>query len=1627
VRHRVIAIGLITAAFIGLAQPVGAATITPSLVKVIDTSTFAQPATDPMGIGYNSTTNRLLLTDSEVEETVPGQSAPCCWHNVNYWELSLTGSVLSTSDLTSFSTEPTDVGHNPANGHYFISDDNAHGVWEITPGGDGRIGTSDDTRVKIVLGYDAEGVDYGGGSLWTADGKAKLVHRIQPGANGKFEGAGDDILTQFDVAALGLAEAEDVFYDAQNGTLFIGSRKNTTVIETTLTGSLLNSYNLANTGMKNVSGLVIAPTSNNASKRSLYIADRGLDNDSTPTENDGKIFEYLLGAALPPGHPPAVTNPGAQASFEGEAVSLPIVASDEDGDTLTFSVVGLPGGLSINSGTGVISGTITTGAQTGSPYTVQVTASDGPRSGSATFPWTIKDLNPPAAPTGLAFTAQSNALALDWGNNGESDLAGYNVYRSPSGSAGSFTKLNAALLTASDYLDLQATVGGASFYEIRAADRSGNESPALTGNAIRSPIAFLAATTKSASAASLVINKPAGVAAGDVLLAGIAVRGAPTLTTPSGWTKVMEHTTTGSTPLRQAVYAKLAGASEPSTYTFTYSTSVRSAGTIVSYRGAALPVAAFAGQPNASAKSITAPSLTPASAGMEVGFFGVLNSSAVAPPPGMLEQAELAYSSYIKIETADDVVDPVALGTRVATAATAGLNVGQVVLLRPANKTPVVTNPGPQTNLENDVVSLSITATDEENETITFGATGLPPGLTIGSGTGLITGTIALNASANSPYTTTITAKDGTTTGSATITWTVNDLVAPAAPTGFTSSSQTTALLADWANSPEGDLAGYNIFRSPTGEAGSFTKLNTTPFASSNFTDTGAPAGNTSFYQITAVDRSGNESPALAVSGVRAKIEFIGSASANGNVTTLTIGKPAGATAGDLLLAVVGSRGAAAITAAGWTKITELPSSGSTPLRQALFSKPAGASEPSTYGFVVGSSAVPATGTISVYRGAASPVAAFGGQANASATSITAPSLTSTTAASVEVGFFGNAVSTTMSPPAGMIEQAETTISSTSNKITIETADDVVDPGALGTRVATAAAAGVSIGQVVILQPNGPQPPVVTNPGPQQNFEGDVVNKAITATDAEGDPITYSAGALPPGLSINSATGVITGTVGVGASAASPYQVTVTATDTTGSSSATFVWTIKDPNAPVPSSFDVVVAAASDDAEESPAGAVDLSSSDIELVTDGTAVQTVGVRFAGIGVPGGASITAAWIQFQADEASTEATILTIKGQAADNAATFTTAASSISSRPRTTAAVPWTPAAWNTVGEAGANQRTPDLKAVVQEIVSRFGWGSNQAMAFIFTGTGRRVAEPFEGGPLDPALHIEYTTGPPPPPANARPVVTNPGPQSSVEGNLVTLPIQATDAESNPITYGATGLPSGLSIDSGSGVISGTVGAGAAASSPYTVNVTASDAGGPGSATFTWTVTDGSTPPPTPTSINVVMSAAGDDMEEQANGTIDSGSSDLELVAETSLQTVGLRFAGVSVPAGATITAAWIQFQVDEVSTGACNLLVQGEAADNAGAFTTAAFNVSSRPRTSSGAAWVPPDWPTIGAAGAAQQTSNLAAVLQEIVSRPGWGPGQAMAVIITGTGKRVAESFEGGPLDPTLHIEYTI
>ncbi len=372
----------------------------------------------------------------------------------------------------------------------------------------------------------------------------------------------------------------------------------------------------------------------------------------------------------------------------------------------------------------------------------------------------------------------------------------------------------------------------------------------------------------------------------------------------------------------------------------------------------------------------------------------------------------------------------------------------------------------------------------------------------------------------------------------------------------------------------------------------------------------------------------------------------------------------------------------------------------------------------------------------------------------------------------------------------------------------------------------------------------------------------------------------------------------------------------------------------------------IQINSSSDDAEErganatSSVGLIDLTSSDLELTKDGNdGDQFIGLHFKNISVPSGSIINNAYIQFGVDELDNVAGTKVFKIEDVDSATTFLNIPFNISSRTVINDSVLWTNIPqWTNVGDAGADQQTPDLSILVQGIINRGGWKSGNAMNIIIHGTGERTAESFDGtSSLAPILVIEYT-----------PSITT------------------------------------------------------------TFNIIASD----------------------------------DDAEEDiANGGMDLTSSDLEITNDgTSSQLVGMRFQNVSIPAGSIIQNAYIQFTVDEANTGGdVDAYMAMEDVDNAAAISGVSANLSSRNFTTASVIWDNiPDWGTVGANGADQQSPDLSALLQEVVDRAGWANGNSvlvglvdpLALSIPGytgnTSKRVAESYNGSSnLSPKLVVSY--
>jgi hypothetical protein len=337
-------------------------------------------------------------------------------------------------------------------------------------------------------------------------------------------------------------------------------------------------------------------------------------------------------------------------------------------------------------------------------------------------------------------------------------------------------------------------------------------------------------------------------------------------------------------------------------------------------------------------------------------------------------------------------------------------------------------------------------------------------------------------------------------------------------------------------------------------------------------------------------------------------------------------------------------------------------------------------------------------------------------------------------------------------------------------------------------------------------------PPTVTNPYTQYNLFNAAVSLPITATD-NGLSLTYTASGLPTGLSINANTGVISGI----ASVAGSYAVTVTAANPYKQTSSTnFTWMVSSP--PL---------------VNYPANQQTLINSSVSLPITATD-NGLPVTYTATGLPTGLIISASTgvISGTVTAAGSYAVTVTATnqiGQTGYTKFTWVVNAQPIVTNPYTqyslvnaTVSLPIT-ATGNGVSLTYAATGLPSGLSISPSTGVISGT-SSVAGSYAVTVTATN--------PTGQAGSASFTWM-----VSSPPIVSYPSNQSTSVNAAVSLPITATD-NGLPVTYTATGLPTGLSISVSTGVISGTV----TAAGSYAVTVTATNQiGQTGYTKFTWT------------------------------------------------------------------------------------------------------------------------------------------------------------------------------------------
>ncbi len=715
--------------------------------------------------------------------------------------------------------------------------------------------------------------------------------------------------------------------------------------------------------------------------------------------------------------PNSVTPIGDRNHDENDAINLPIGGTAGGSAPLSWSALNLPDGLSIDSGSGVISGTLT--YDSAGVYNVTITASsaDAP-DGTADFAWTVNDVNRPPTISGPTNVLDSEGATVSVQVNASDpdlDTITYNAFNLPPG------------------LTISTTTGE------------------ITGT-----LPFTAEGT---------YNSTINVNDGEFTTAGVL-----------RWT--------------------ISNTNRPPT--------------------------------------ITAPADQTTDEGASVS----LPVSAVDPDSDPMTWSALDLPSGLSISTTTGEItgtpDFASAGTYTVTVTASDGNVADIVnftwTITDINRPPILAVAADRTDAENDTIVADFPATDLDGNTLTWWATVLPPGLSIDSNTGQVTGTLTYDAAGNYPVQ--IVVSDGSENAMVAFTWTVTNTNRPpllSDPGTWPMADGDNVSIVPTAADPDGDPLSWSAQGLPPG-----LSIDPTTGEITGATDYDSPG--TFTITVTASDGSSDDTQTFewTVTNLTPVIDAIADqTNAEGDAVSLTV--VATDAEGDAI---------------SW----------------AATGLPAGLSiDPST-GAISGSLSYESSGTYTVELQA--------GDAFTSATTtfdwtvantnrppilaeipLTAHTENDTVSIELEAtDLDGDATSFAAIglPPGLTIDPATGTISGS------------LDFDSAGTYTVSLS---VTDGELVdsetvtwiVFDQN--RPPIISAPSNTGSTAGDAVSVRPFASDPDGDSLTFSAIDLPPGLTIDSTTGRVSGILTV----PGDYTITIRASDGSDSAQIAVPWSVAPP------------------------------------------------------------------------------------------------------------------------------------------------------------------------------------------------------------------------------------------------------------------------------------------------------------------------------------------------------------------------------------------------------------------------------------------------------------------------------
>jgi hypothetical protein len=164
-----------------------------------------------------------------------------------------------------------------------------------------------------------------------------------------------------------------------------------------------------------------------------------------------------------------------------------------------------------------------------------------------------------------------------------------------------------------------------------------------------------------------------------------------------------------------------------------------------------------------------------------------------------------------------------------------------------------------------------------------------------------------------------------------------------------------------------------------------------------------------------------------------------------------------------------------------------------------------------------------------------------------------------------------------------------------------------------------------------------------------------------------------------------------------------------------------------------------------------PTGTIKLSDEYIELNRAGLDAQLVALRFSGVNIERGSTVSHAYIQFRTDANIGDAGSFSLNVAALDTAnAPLIPATKFYLSQQNTTDPIPWNlNNGWRANTDTATIARTPDIAKVITKIVSRSGWAFGNSMEFVFSPnggqTGYRAFPSYQKNPQKvPILIVNY-------------------------------------------------------------------------------------------------------------------------------------------------------------------------------------------------------------------------------------------------------------------------------------------